>query len=182
MGRRRTIDDERILDAAEAVTVEDGAARLTLDAVAKRAGISKGGLIHWFPSKEALIEAMLQREMKRFEGELVGELSPFVDKRFPRLHARIAASKRETAATRAKAAGIIMATIAQMPEHVQEVRQAYDLDLQDVDRSTEEGKRASLALVAIEGAFLVRGLGLIDLAAEDWSYIFEAIDKLIPSK
>ena len=41
MGRRRTIDRNAILQAAERVVHRSGAARLTLDAVAAEAGISK---------------------------------------------------------------------------------------------------------------------------------------------
>jgi AcrR family transcriptional regulator len=54
-----------ILDAAEHVVVEGGALRLTLDAVAERAGVSKGGLLYHFPSKEALLQAMLERLLDR---------------------------------------------------------------------------------------------------------------------
>jgi len=181
MGRRKTIDHERILDAAEDVTLELGAARLTLDAVATRAGISKGGLVYCFASKELLIKAMFTREMKRFEEELLSELAHFEGLPFARLHARIAASKHETENTRAKAASI-MATISQMPEHVQEVRQAYTEDMEDVHRSAEDMRRATLALVAIEGAFLVRGLGLIDLTPEEWTGVFDDIATLIPKR
>ncbi len=64
---RRPSSREAILDAAEAVAAADGAAHLTLDAVAERAGISKGGLLYNFPTKEALLEAMLDRHMRHFE-------------------------------------------------------------------------------------------------------------------
>jgi len=50
-----------IVDAAKDIVVEEGAAHMTLDAVAARAGISKGGLLHHFPTKEALLEAMVER-------------------------------------------------------------------------------------------------------------------------
>jgi len=52
---------ERILEAAERVVGEVGAARVTLDAVAHAAGISKGGLLYHFPSKEALLGALAKR-------------------------------------------------------------------------------------------------------------------------
>jgi AcrR family transcriptional regulator len=51
----------RILDAAEAVVAERGVPALTLDGVARLARVSKGGLLHHFPSKEALLRAMLDR-------------------------------------------------------------------------------------------------------------------------
>jgi AcrR family transcriptional regulator len=56
---------ETILDAAETVVVDSGAHALTLDDVHKRAGISKGGLLHHFRSKEALIDAMIERYIAR---------------------------------------------------------------------------------------------------------------------
>lgn len=52
---------DAIILAAEAVVVEAGASHMTLDAVAAKAGVSKGGLLHHFPTKMALIEAMINR-------------------------------------------------------------------------------------------------------------------------
>ena len=51
----------RILEAAERVVTDVGAARLTLDLVAQAAGVSKGGLLYHFPSKESLLGALAQR-------------------------------------------------------------------------------------------------------------------------
>ena len=48
-----------ILQAANKVVLRDGSNALTLDAVAKEAGVSKGGLLYHFPSKDALIMAMV---------------------------------------------------------------------------------------------------------------------------
>lgn len=58
---------EAILDAAESIVIESGALRKTLDAVAERANVSKGGLIYNFPNKEALLEAMIKRLMERHD-------------------------------------------------------------------------------------------------------------------
>jgi AcrR family transcriptional regulator len=46
---------EEILDATEAVIGREGVAGLTLDAVAAECDVSKGGLLHHFPSKDALV-------------------------------------------------------------------------------------------------------------------------------
>jgi len=59
--RGRPNSRELMLDAAQEVVLEFGAARLTLDAVAKRAGVSKGGVMYNFPTKEALLSAMIER-------------------------------------------------------------------------------------------------------------------------
>src|SRR5437764_3199185 len=51
----------KLLDAAEAVVERQGIGNLTLDAVAAEAGMSKGGLLHHFPSKDQLVEALVIR-------------------------------------------------------------------------------------------------------------------------
>jgi AcrR family transcriptional regulator len=51
----------RILDAAEAIIRTRGVAGLTLEAAAREAGVSKGGLLYHFASKEALLAGLLNR-------------------------------------------------------------------------------------------------------------------------
>lgn len=48
----------RLLEAAGRMVVERGVASVTLDAVAQGAGVSKGGLLHHFRSKRALLDAV----------------------------------------------------------------------------------------------------------------------------
>jgi AcrR family transcriptional regulator len=58
-----------MLDAAEDVVLRDGIGRLTLDAVAREASLSKGGLMHHFPTKDALIDAMVRRKVDAWRTE-----------------------------------------------------------------------------------------------------------------
>ncbi|RAI60888.1 TetR/AcrR family transcriptional regulator [Roseicella frigidaeris] len=51
----------RILDAAEAIVRSRGVSALTLEAAARGAGVSKGGLLYHFASKEALLTGLLGR-------------------------------------------------------------------------------------------------------------------------
>ncbi len=52
---------ERILAAYVDLLISDGPQAATLDAVAASAGVSKGGLLYHFKSKEALTEGLLAR-------------------------------------------------------------------------------------------------------------------------
>jgi AcrR family transcriptional regulator len=63
----------RLLDAAVAVIRRDGAAALTLDAVAAEAGVSKGGVLYHFASKRALIDGLVARWLDDFEAQLDGD-------------------------------------------------------------------------------------------------------------
>ena len=49
---------QKILEAAAHIINTEGVLSLTLEAVAKVAGLSKGGLLYHFPSKDALMEGM----------------------------------------------------------------------------------------------------------------------------
>lgn len=54
-GQRRV---DQILDAAEASFAELGVADATMQVIADRAGSSMGSLYHFFPNKEAIVEAL----------------------------------------------------------------------------------------------------------------------------
>jgi AcrR family transcriptional regulator len=58
---------DRILEAAERVVTDVGPARLTLDLVAQAAGVSKGGLLYHFPSKESLLIALANRYVQSMQ-------------------------------------------------------------------------------------------------------------------
>jgi AcrR family transcriptional regulator len=58
---------ERILAAAVQVAIGDGVSAMTLDAVAREAGVSKGGLLYHFGSKDELIAAMLENHAARIQ-------------------------------------------------------------------------------------------------------------------
>lgn len=61
---------DRILDALEKLLLVSGVAQVTLEGVAAEAGVSKGGLLYHFPSKEALLAAMVRRLGERSDQQL----------------------------------------------------------------------------------------------------------------
>lgn len=52
---------EKVLDAFEAILVSEGERSATMDATARAAGVSKGGLLYHFGSKEALEAGLVHR-------------------------------------------------------------------------------------------------------------------------
>lgn len=65
----------RILDAAETIVRARGVPALTLEAAARQAGISKGGLLYHFAGKEALLTAMLARLAANISAEFERRLA-----------------------------------------------------------------------------------------------------------
>jgi AcrR family transcriptional regulator len=66
--RRRT--DERILAAALARFARQGFGATSLDAVAADLGLTKQAILYWFPSKEALLDAVVTRSAEELRAAL----------------------------------------------------------------------------------------------------------------
>ncbi len=60
----------RIVDAAEEVVLRDGVARLTLEAAAAEAGLSKGGVLYHFPTRDALVAGMVDKIIEEFDRDI----------------------------------------------------------------------------------------------------------------
>ncbi|MGA7147524.1 MAG: TetR/AcrR family transcriptional regulator [Microbacterium sp.] len=52
---------DKVLDAFEAILIGDGERSATIEATARAAGVSKGGLLYHFASKDALESAVVER-------------------------------------------------------------------------------------------------------------------------
>jgi AcrR family transcriptional regulator len=66
---------KKILDAASNVVLHHGPTGFTLDKVAKEAGVSKGGLLYHFPSKEDLLRGMVERMISDFESSVLDRIA-----------------------------------------------------------------------------------------------------------
>lgn len=79
-----------LLDCAAQIAAEDGAAAITIQAVADRAGVTKGGLLHHFDSKQALLAAVFKDLLDKMDGEIDRTLAddPVAVGRFTRAYVR----------------------------------------------------------------------------------------------
>lgn len=177
MGRQRSIDRDKVLDMAEEIVANQGAAGLTIDSVAKAMGISKGGVQYCFGSKDALIDAMFERWGKAYDtvfDAIAGENPSAATA----VQAHMQATRSSDQASSAKAAGL-MATLIQTPEHLDSTREWYRSRIAGLDLTTEEGRRARLAFLATEGAFMLRFFGLMDIGQQEWDAMFADMQALV---
>jgi AcrR family transcriptional regulator len=65
--KQPTLVRRRLLDNGARLCVEQGVAGLTLQAVADAAGVTKGGLLHHFSTKQALIEEIFNERLQAFD-------------------------------------------------------------------------------------------------------------------
>jgi len=89
---------EQLLEAASLIAARDGIASLSLNAVARQAGVSKGGLLHHFHGKQELIHALFSRLLARMEKKIMAlmKADPNRNGRFSRAYLMYIAELGET--------------------------------------------------------------------------------------
>ena len=166
MTRKKEIDRDRILDAAESVILDSGGRNFTLDAVAERAGISKGGLVYTFATKDGLVRAALEREMARFQEAVGKRLGGRSVKPFELVLAHIEEALDEDDATTRKAAFLVTALV-HAPDMMEPARRYYRELLDPLLPESGDAQKVRNALLAVEGIFLLRGLGFVEVSEEE---------------
>jgi AcrR family transcriptional regulator len=58
---------QAVIQAALAIIARDGPGRLTFDAIARESGVSKGGVMHQFPTKVDVLRALLEHQIQYFD-------------------------------------------------------------------------------------------------------------------
>lgn len=175
MGRNRKIDRDALLDAAQDVLLREGAAHLTIEAVAAHAGIGKASVLYDYKTKQALLRAMLERllEVERERVKAIAEsLEPSVDSG---IQGWIRSAHRElTDADRTVAIGLV-AALAGDPD-LNKISSAFlhGVVSDTIDKATEP-RGARLAFLAAEGLKLLDYLGLYQWPREEFEAILEDI-------
>lgn len=79
---------QQVLEAAALLALNAGLAGVTLDAVARDAGISKGGLLHHYPSRASLLDGLFDDLTDRFDAAIAEEMlrDPVAHGRFTRAY------------------------------------------------------------------------------------------------
>lgn len=138
---------DRLLDAAGAVVHRDGAQALTLDAVAKEASVSKGGLLYHFKSKNDLVQAMVDRWLSQFGADMDAADDAFV-------RGYIKASTPDE-----HELGMLAALVAD-PSLLVAVREQYGIWQDRVQREGRDPVDATVARLAADGLWLAELLGM----------------------
>lgn len=145
----------RLLDAAATVVRRKGPRALTLETVAAQAGLSKGGLLYHFATKDALVGALVEDWLDRFEAEVVEGTA---ERGWARAYARACAEPR-TAAERATDVALLVA-IAGDPRGLEAVRKRYAAWQDRLVADAPDTVDATLVRLAADGLWFADLLGL----------------------
>ena len=148
-----------ILNAAEALASKIGAARLTIDAVASRSGLSKGGVLYNFPSKDALIKGMVARLADDCDSDIAAARTRFTGHASPTLAALIA-SAPGWISNKKSVARALLAANAENPELLTYFREFKQKLKAQMLSETDDPAQALIAWSAIEGLLFTTALGL----------------------
>jgi AcrR family transcriptional regulator len=144
---------ERLLDAAEELVSAQGATNLTLDAVARAAGVSKGGLLYHFPTKEALLQAMVDRHLEEVDRRVAALLAGGGRYAANPMLAYVHALLETIPAKRAVGAALVAAA-ATNPALLQPCREHYARSLERLGAMPCGFERAATVLLAVDGLLL----------------------------
>ena len=172
---------ERILNAAEERLLAAGPGGLVLDAIAADAGVSKGGLLYHFASKEALVSGLCQRMLDRFDHLLGAARS--VEDQAPGAQTRAYLASTVTADGKpadnsAQLMAGILATLGTDSSHVEEIRRHFSRWQERLEDDGLDDATATIVRLAADGLWLSALLGLPPLRADLGSKTIQALHAL----
>jgi AcrR family transcriptional regulator len=158
----------RILDASERVVLRDGVGHLTLDAAAGEAGLSKGGVLYHFPTRDALVSAMVARIIEQFDDDIASYLpepgSDEADRPGAYARAYVRATLEPVTPGEERLGAALLAAAASEPELVVPLQQAAARWQARLVDDGIDPARATLIRLACDGLWLC---GLFGLATPD---------------
>lgn len=173
---------DALLDAAEAVILRAGIGALTLDAVAAEAKVSKGGLLHHFPGKERLIEAMVARIVETWRSDVREAIdrTPEGPGRLPRALLDLCLDDPNAwSETCRRSCQVLVAALANNPALVEPLR---DCHREMSQRSASDGLPPGVAdavVLAIDGLWFKWIFGIADVSPKTLAPIRAALEHLI---
>ena len=165
--------------AAERVVSRDGAARLTIEAVAAEAGISKASVLYDYKTKQALIRAVVERrvaaECTRLR-KIMEELGPAPDCTIQGCIAAVA--NRSLSDADRQVALCLTAALAQDPELRAPIQQKCRQQIAEILETSSRPRNALLAFLALEGLKLLECFGIYTWPENERRRLLEEISEL----
>ncbi len=154
-----------ILDATELVIARDGFASFTIESVANEAGLSKGGVLHHFGSKDALIRGLVLRCSEQWKENCIEAYEKATEgpARFTRgLLDFYLSDKKSWSNERKGVASAILAALAMDPQLIEPIRSVgHSVHSRINDGDLSEGL-AHVIISSLDGLWMSWALGLVD--------------------
>ncbi|MDQ2821490.1 MAG: TetR/AcrR family transcriptional regulator [Pseudomonadota bacterium] len=177
----RASNRDALLDVLESLIAEHSVHDVTLEGVAMRAGITRGGLIYHFKSKEELLLALVERMRQRLEAHCVDPaiaaepgLKTFL---IARINYAFSMNLQEK-----KLMANLLAAASSYPSLLGPVKTMYDSGLQRLGQAVDSAGLALSVWTALDGFVLLEMLGLRHFSAEEKQQMRETLLVLVEQK
>ncbi len=147
-----------ILAAAAELAKEKGAAHISIEAIAHRAGLSKGGLLYHFPRKDALIHALVEQHMADIDAALADVEASGATRSNAVARAFIELNREKACRPQSGSDGILVA-LAENPHLLDPIRAHERRIVERIRRTANDRELSFIGLLVIEG---MRSLDLFD--------------------
>ena len=151
MGRRKTIDRQATMRAIETVVRERGFAALSIEAVARAAGISKSSVLYDFGSKSALLEAYIDTRLEEWQAGIAAKAAGHGAVPDAWLRGWIDCLRDQPTADDLDVATIVASGTGDSKSCRAIIARAVAEDLNRIDTDSPDPRRAILAYLAIHG-------------------------------
>lgn len=163
------------IKAALAILTKNGPAALTFDALSRESGISKGGLLHQFRTKTAILKALLAHQQEYFESFAKSFLSAKGDTLpEPTLSCQIAVT-RESINQPNSVARAILAALVEDPSLLSEINSQDLANTRKIRSEAKDPDIALLRLLAARGLAYTTLLGLSPLSDRQRERLFKVL-------
>jgi AcrR family transcriptional regulator len=160
---KKTQTQENILKAAAEIINTGGVLSLTLEAVAKKAGVSKGGLLYHYPSKYSLMDKMARYLMQNFvkDVETAANSDPCEKGKWTRAYTALTFSQLESHIDMNTA---FLAAVATNPRLLPPVVEAIETLQARIENDGLSPVTATIIRLAVDGVYYNRlyGMGLTE--------------------
>lgn len=173
---------KRVLDAAEQLLLAKGVDGFRLDAVAAEAGVSKGGLLHHFRSKQALIDGVLLRRLDEFDAVLPEPGDPPGIFTRTWLEAAVPPVEPEVGRTGDQIVVVLLSALGGGPPSMDILRERYEIWQQKLAADGLDPVVATLVRVAADGWWLSHVLNLAPPRGDLYQQMRVQILNMLPQR
>jgi AcrR family transcriptional regulator len=150
---------EKLIQATAQLVMANGINRVTLEQVALEAGVSKGGLLHHFPTKQALLSGLIEQIGDIFGTRLEKYMNLEPEGQPGRFARAYILASFEYAPDELQVTNAIAKVISEFPELLEELVQYFDKIDAEMQNDGLPAARATVIRLACDGLWLSELIG-----------------------
>lgn len=170
----RTSRKVEILHAASKIVSERGIFNLTLEAAAEEAGISKGGLLYHYPSKDALVKGMVDHLANNYREKIAYNANADPEDKGKWTRAYVDVTFNQTYENKDMNSGLLAAK-AVNANLLDPIRELYSEWQHDIENDGIDPVKATIIRLATDGIWLAELFDIYHIEEEKKEVIYKTL-------